>query len=179
MSDDKKIFGVIAQFEETHEVFEAAEKIRDAGFRCWDVFTPFPVHGLDRAMGLKRSKVPFFTFFGGMTGFLTGMSVVYYMNAYDYQLVVGGKPFFSPIFPFPVFYELTILLAAFGTFFGMFITNKLPRHHHPVFDHPAFDKASDDKFFIYIHSDDPKFNLESTSRFLTDLGGRDVSQLMN
>ncbi|OIO59653.1 MAG: DUF3341 domain-containing protein [Verrucomicrobia bacterium CG_4_10_14_3_um_filter_43_23] len=179
MADSNNIHGLIAQFDEAPDVFEAAAHVRDAGFKHWDVYTPYPMHGLDRNMGLKRSKVPFFTFFGGMTGFLTGMLIVWYMNAYDYPLIVGGKPYFSPIFPFPVFYELTILLAAFGTFFGMFITNRLPRHNHPVFDFEPFSRASDDKFFIYLNADDPKFNLEQATNLLKENGGKDITPLKN
>lgn len=172
---NNKIYGAIARFETTPEVYEAAKKVRDAGFKNWDVFTPFPVHGLDQAMGLKRSIVPRFTLAGGCTGFFTGMLIVWFMNAYDYPLIVGGKPFFSPIFPFPVFYELTILLGAFGTLFGMFYTNRLPRHHHCLFDHPGFDRALDDKFFIAIESKDPKFNVDATQEFLRALGGNEVN----
>lgn len=174
MSDNKKLYGVVAEFKTVLGVLDAARKIRDSGFQDWDVLTPFPIHGLDHAMGLKRSKVPFFTFIGGATGFSLGLFIVWFMNAYDYPLTVGGKPFFSPIFPFPVFYELTILLAAFGTFFGMFIVNKLPRHHHPIFEHKWFARATDDHFWIVIESKDPKFKLEETQQLLKDAGGVDV-----
>lgn len=169
-----KIYGMMASFDDTPTVFAAAEKVRDAGYSKWEVFTPFPVHGMDAAMGLKRSKVPYFTFLGGATGFFAAMLMVWYMNAYDYPLIVGGKPFFSPIFPFPVFYEATILLASFGTFFGMFITNFLPQHYHPTFNHPPFIRASDDTFFILIESRDPKFDLDKTKVLLEKLGGRDI-----
>lgn len=172
-------YGLIAEFKTVSSVCEASKKIRDAGFTRWDVLTPFPIHGLDGCMGLKRSKVPFFTFFGGITGTTIAILMVWFMNAYDYPLIVGGKPFFSPIFPFPVFYELTILLAAFGTFFGMFITNKLPRFHHPVFDHPGFSRATDDHFWIVIECKDPKFNLEQTQTLLKQLGGLDIHFLEN
>ena len=128
----KDLYGLIATFTKTPVFFEAAGRVREAGFTKWDCFTPFPVHGLDGQMGLKRSKVPLFTFIGGLLGFITGTLITYYMNGFDYPLIVGGKPLWSPVFPFPVMYELTILFAAFGTLFGMFATNLLPRHHHPV-----------------------------------------------
>jgi hypothetical protein len=170
-----KIFGAIARFKYCSTVFHAAEKVRDAGFKKWDVYTPFPIHGLDAAMGLKRSKVPFFTFFGGVTGITIATLMVWYMNCFDYPLIVGGKPYFSPIFPFPVMYELTILLASFGTFFGMFITNRLPRHHYPLFDVPGFEKVSDDEFFIFIQSADSNFNSDKTMDLLKSVGGQDVT----
>ena len=177
MSTETKNYGLIAEFKTVTGVYEAAKKIRDAGFKNWDVLTPFPVHGLDGAMGLKRSKVPFFTFFGGITGTTIAVLMVWFMNAYDYPLIVGGKPFFSPIFPFPVFYELTILLAAFGTFFGMFITNRLPRFNHPVFNHKGFSRATDDHFWIVIECKDPQFDQEKTSAMLKELGGFDLHLL--
>ena len=172
----KKKYGLIARFKDCPDLYHAAKKVRDSGFKKWDVFAALPIHGIDQAMGLKRSKVPFFTFLGGLTGFTCAMLMVWYMNAYDYPLTVGGKPYFSPIFPFPVFYEMTILLAAFGTFFGMFITNRLPRHNHPVFENERFQKrASDDEFFIVIEEEDPQFDPTKTKRFLEGIGGMEVS----
>lgn len=175
MEITKNSYGVIAEFKSVLGVMSAAEKVRDAGYTNWDVLTPFPIHGLDDCMGIKRSKVPFFTFFGGLLGISIGVAMVYFMNAYDYPLIVGGKPYFSPIFPFPVFYELTILLAAFGTFFGMFIVNKLPRHNHPLFNHKGFSRATDDHFWIVIECSDPKFDLGSTKNLLENAGGVEVT----
>jgi hypothetical protein len=97
------------------------------------------------------------------------------MNAFDYPLIAGGKPYFSPIFPFPVFYELTILFAAFGTLFGMFFLNRLPRHNHPVFEHPKFGRTGDDKFMIVVEVEDPKFDDDETADFLKKIGGKSVS----
>ncbi len=172
-----KIHGVIALFDNPHDIYHAAKTTREAGYLRWDAFTPFPVHGLDKAMGLKRSRVPVFTFLGGFTGFWVGTAMVWYMNAFDYPLVVGGKPFFSPIFPFPVMYELTILLAAFGTLAGMFITNRLPRHHHPVMDYSQFARLTDDKFALLIEATDPQFDPERTRAFLAELGGHSIETL--
>lgn len=179
MENTQDIYGMIAEFKTVSGVKSAAEKIRDLGYTQWDVLTPFPIHGLDSAMGIKRSKIPFFTFFGGLTGLTIGVLMVFYMNSYDYPLIVGGKPYFSPIFPFPVFYELTILLASFGTFFGMFITNKLPQHYHPVFRHKGFHRATDDHFWIVIESKDPKFELNSTAELLKTSGGVDIALIDN
>ncbi len=170
----KQPFGLVASFNTAPAIYHAASKVRDAGFKNWDVFTPFPVHGLDHAMGMKRSTLPRMTFMGGLLGILTGCFTTWYMNGFDYQLIVGGKPYWSPIFPFPVHYELLILFAAFGTFFGMFIYNKLPRHHHPIFDHPRFASAMDDSFLVLIEARDPNFDLESTHKLLSSLGGQDI-----
>ncbi len=170
-------YGYIATFDTTPAIFEAAGEMRESGYRHWDAFTPFPVHGLEHQMGLERSKVPRFTLIGGLTGFSLGLLIVWFMNMFDYPTIVGAKPLFSPIFPFPIFYELTILLGAFGTLGGMFILNRLPRHNHPVFNYDKFYQAGDDKFMIVIEARDPKFDNNETKAFLEKIGGRDVTMI--
>jgi len=170
-----KPYGYLALFGSAPAIFHAAESVREAGYKRWDVLTPFPVHGLDGAMGLKRSRVPAFTLVGGIIGFCTGMFIAWFMGAYDYPLIVGGKPFFSPIFPFPVAYELTILLAAFGTLGGMFITNRLPMHYHPVMNYGKFRHLTDDKFAVVIEADDELFSEAETRAFLENLGPEEVT----
>lgn len=175
-SGKEKFYGIAASFHTAPDIYHACEKVRDAGFSKWDAFTPFPVHGLHHAMGQARSKVPFLTFIGGVTGFTLGLLIVWYMN-FDYPLVVGGKPYFSPIFPFPIFYELTILLAAFGTLGGMFLFNQLPRFNHPLFDYEKFARTTDDLFMIVIEAKDPQFDPEKLRLFLEEIGGDDVTLL--
>jgi hypothetical protein len=170
-----KPYGYLALFDSAPAIYHAAQSVREAGYRKWDVLTPFPVHGLDGAMGLRRSKVPVFTLCGGVTGFLTGMFLAWYMGQFDFPLIVGGKPFFSPIFPFPVAYELTILLAAFGTLGGMFITNKLPMHYHPVMHYDKFRHLTDDKFAVVIEAGDELFSVEATRAFLQQLGPVEIA----
>ena len=168
-------YGISATFNSAKEIYDAAGKIKEEGYQNWECYTPIPVHGLDAQMGDGRSKDPCFTQIGGVTGFFTGMLIVWFMNSYDYPLIVGGKPYFSPIFPFPVFYELTILFAAFGTLFGMFFLNGLPRHNHPVFEHPRFGRTGDDKYMVVIEIEDPKFDEDQTSEFLKGLGGKSIT----
>ncbi|HEY9247826.1 MAG TPA: DUF3341 domain-containing protein, partial [Rariglobus sp.] len=85
-----KPYGLIATFDTTPSVYHAAEQVRDAGYKKWDCITPFPVHGLDKAMGVKRSNVPKFSLCGGLLGFTTGMSLIFYTSYVSYPLVVGG-----------------------------------------------------------------------------------------
>jgi len=169
--------GLIAAFDTTADLMAAAEKVRDAGYQHWDAITPFPVHGLDGAMGLKRSRVPRFTLICGITGFTAGMLMIAYMNMWDYPLIVGGKPLFSPIFAFPVVYETTILLAAFGSIIGMFILNRLPMHYHPVMNREEVARASDDRFYIVIESCDPHYRKEAVQALLGEIGGKDIEEL--
>jgi hypothetical protein len=169
-SESSKPYGLIAEFTNAASVLHAAEKVRDAGFRKWDVFTPFPVHGMDKAMGLKNSKVGWFTFIGGVTGYTTGMLMIWFMNAFDYPIVVGGKPMFSPHSAFPPSYELTILFGAFGSLFGMLFLNRLPRLHHPLLKNKRFSQVTHDRFFIVVECDDPKYSEIETRNLLEAAG---------
>jgi hypothetical protein len=170
--------GIIATFPDTPSFFHAAEKVRDAGYKKWDTYSSFPVHGMPAAQGQPRSKVPIFTFCGGICGFTLGTLIVWYMNAYNYPLIVGGKPFFSPVFPFPIMYELTILLSAFGTLGGMFLTNLLPQHYNPLFNNAKFLEVSGNRLVIAIESRDAKFDPIATSQFLREIGGTDVEEVL-
>jgi hypothetical protein len=173
----EKPYGIIATFESTGALMHAAEQVRDAGYHDWDCITPFPVHGLDKAMGLGRSRVPRISLIGGITGFCTGMAMIWYMDKFDYALSVGGKPFFSPLFAFPVSYELAILFTAFATIGGMFFLNGLPMHHHPVLNYGNIRRGMDDLFFIVIERTDPQFDAAGTRALLEKLGGREVVEL--
>ncbi|MEY4941032.1 MAG: hypothetical protein RIQ93_2767 [Verrucomicrobiota bacterium] len=170
-------YGLIATFETAPELYHAAEKVRDAGYRHWDCITPFPVHGLDKAMGLKRSIVPRISLAGGILGFFTGMTMIWWTGAYDYRLIVGGKPLFSPMFAFPVSYELTILFTAFATIIGMFVVNGLPMHYHPVLKYDQIRRGMDDTFFIVIEARDTRFNAANTKALLEQAGGKNISEL--
>ncbi len=169
--------GLLAEYQTPADLMHAAEKFRDTGYRRWDVYTPFPVHGMDDAMGLGNSKVGWFTFLGGLSGYTLGMIMIWWMNAYDYQISVGGKPLFSPIFSFPVAYECTILLGAFGSLGGMFILNKLPRHYSPLFRHERFSRATDDAFFLFVETSDPKFSEIETRKLLESTGSKQIEEV--
>ena len=170
-------YGLIATFETAPELYHAAERVRDAGYRNWDCITPFPVHGLDKAMGLKRSIVPRISLAGGIAGFITGMSMIWWTGGIDYQLIVGGKPLFSPMFAFPVSYELTILFTAFATIIGMLVVNGLPMHYHPVLKYDHIRRGMDDTFFIVLEACDPRFNFANTKAFLEKAGGKAIAEL--
>ncbi len=172
-----KVYGLLAKFDTPAAIMKAAEKVRDAGYKKWDVITPFPIHGMDGAMGLRRSRVPRFTLVAGSAGFTIGMLMIAYMNKWDYPLIVGGKPFFSPMFAFPVSYELTILLSAFGTIIGMFLLNCLPMHYHPVLKYDDIHEGTDDQFFLVIETTDPEFNATETNKLLAEVGSLEIREL--
>lgn len=156
----------LAEFETPGQVMHAAEKVRDAGYARWDVHTPFPVHGMDKAMGLSDSVLGWIVLICGLTGLTAAFLLMWFTNGYDYPIIIGGKPGFSLPSMVPVMFELTILLSAFGTVLGMLGLNQLPRHHHPVFYSERFERCSDDRFFISIEAGDTKFDLDETRELL-------------
>ena len=174
MKSESHPYGLLAEFTTAADILHAAEKVRDAGFRRWDVFTPFPVHGMDRAMGLKNSMVGYVAFCGGVTGYTTGMLMIWFMNSFDYPILIGGKPLFSPFSAFPPSYELTILFSAFGSILGMLFFNRLPRLHHPLLKHRSFALASHDRYFLVVETADPKYSESETRKLLESTGSQRI-----
>ncbi len=165
----RKLYGLLAEFDHPESLMEAAEKVRDAGFEYWDSYTPFPVHGMDKAMGIKRTILPVMAFVAGITGTTIGFLMQWWMNAVDYPFLISGKPMMSlPAF-IPIMFELTILLAAITTFAGMLFLNRLPEFYHPIFQSDRFRRVTNDRFFILIESRDANFDEEQTSKFLASL----------
>ena len=165
---------LLAEYDTPAEVLHAAEKLRDAGYTQFDTHSPFPIHGMDDAMGLKDSKLGWIVFPIGLTGTTLGFLMMWWMNGVDYPLVVGGKPPFSLPSQIPIMFELTILLSAFAAVFGMFGLNKLPRHHHVIFNSDRFRSFSDDKFYLSVESGDPKWSLEKTKTLLEGTHPKDI-----
>lgn len=157
---------MLARYSTPGQLMHAAEKLRDAGYRSFDAHSPFPIHGMDRAMGLPDSRLGWIVLVFGLTGTTAAFSMMYWMNGMDYPLIVGGKPPGAVPSMVPIMFELTILFSAFAAVFGMFHLNKLPRHHHPIFESDNFASCSDDKFFISVESSDPKFKLDKTRELL-------------
>lgn len=171
MSEQKKNWGVVAEFANPAELLHAAQKLHDLGYRKFETWSPFPIHGMDDAMGLSGSKVPWITLGGGLTGLSIGLLLQWWTGAIDYPMVIGGKPYFAWQFAVPVTFELSILLSAFGTVFGMFALNMMPRPYHPLDKVPSFRRVTDDKFFLSIEVSDPLFDMEKTQELLSELGG--------
>jgi len=151
---------LLAEFDTPAVLVRAAEALRDAGYKQFDTHSPFPIHGMDAAMGLGDSKLGWIVFPIGLLGTTIGFSMIHWMNNIDYPLIIGGKPAFVALLPsmIPVMFELTILLSAFAAVFGMLHLNRLPRHHHPIFNSERFSSFSNDKFFISVEATDAKWN---------------------
>jgi hypothetical protein len=172
-----KLYGLIAEFDSPADLLEAASRTKAEGYRYVDTFSPFPIHGMDKALGLRRTKLPFIVLIGGLTGLGTALLMQWFSAAVHYPVNVGGRPFASwPMF-IPITFELTILFASFAAVFGMIGLNGLPMPYHPVFNAPRFALASRDRFFLCIEARDPKFDRESCRRFLETLGAHDIAEV--
>ncbi len=168
------LWGVLAEFDSPASLYRAAERVRDAGFEKWDTHSPFPIHGLERAMGLKRSMVPLVVLALGLGGAAAGMGLQWWVSTRAYPLVVSGKPFFSwPAFV-PIMFECGVLGGASGAVLGFLGLSRLPQHWHPLFNSKRFERATDDRFFISIEAVDPKFDRGETVRLLERAGATAV-----
>lgn len=168
---------IVAEFDTPAQIVEAAGRVYEAGYRDYDAHTPFPIHGLDRAMRVPGSKLGWIVLAHGILGFAVALGLQWWTSAVDYPMIIGGKPYFSYQAFVPICFALTILFSAFGTVFGMFFLNGLPRWHNPVLAHPDFRRATDDKFFLSIDALDPKFDATRTTALLEQIGGRRVAVL--
>jgi hypothetical protein len=157
---------LLAEYETTAAAIHAAETLRDAGYKDFEAHSPFPIHGMDAAMGLKDSRLGWIVLLCGLTGVSCAWLLMYWTNAVDYPLVIGGKPAGALPSMVPIMFELTVLFSSFGAVFGMFGMNKLPQHHNVLFYSDRFAAFSNDKFFISVAADDPKFDLERTRALL-------------
>jgi len=172
-----KTWGIMAEFETPYAISHAAEHIRDAGFTKWDTYSPFPVHGLDEAMGIKLSKVTWIMGGAALSGFTLALWMQWWMSAVNYKTVTGGKPLFAWEQFTPIMFELSVLISAFGAILGMLILNALPRWYHPLFKKERFLRVSDDRFVVAIEAADPNFDESKTRALLESLGGTHIEMV--
>jgi len=170
----KAVHGIVAEFASPSAVYHAAEKVRDKGYKRWDLYSPFPIHGIEEAMGFKRTKLPLLVATIGFTGAGLGLLLQYWVTAVAYPLVVQGKPY-GAWEPFvPIMFELGVLPSAFAALFGMLALNGLPRFHHPLLARKDFWRVSDDRFFICIEAEDAKFDAAEVRKLLEGAGAMNV-----
>ena len=174
-----KLYGLLAEFDTATAIVAAARQARDAGYVKVDAFTPFPIHELNEALRLPRTKLPWIVLGGGLVGMLGGFALQYWASAIVYPMNVGGRPYASwPAFVVPAF-ETTILLASITAVVAMIALNGLPRPHHPLFNVPTFSNASADRFFLCVEAVDPKFEMGATRAFLQGLKPLGVSDVVD
>lgn len=190
-----RLYALLAEFRDPQDLKAAAARVRDAGFTKWDCHSPFPVHGLDPAMGIKMTRLPLLVFVGGVAGFLAALLLQWWANATNfadypwverifgnpflqgYNFQVSGKPYWSFPANIPIMFELTVLFSALTAAIGMLVANNLPLFNNPLFSSRRFARATSDGFFVRIDADDPKFHLQQTESFLNSLGSVAVERV--
>lgn len=172
--NEDEVYGLLAEFSNPSTLMHAAESVRKRGYTHFDTHSPFPIHGMDRAMGLSNSKVGYFTLGGGITGLAVGYWLQWWTAAVDYPLNIGGKPLFAVESAIPIIFEVVVLFSAFGAVAGMLALNGLPRPYNPLFYSKRFEKATDDGFFLHIAASDKRFDVDETTRMLRNIGALNV-----
>jgi len=168
--DGKRIYGVVAEFPNPAVISHAAARVRDGGYTRWDVYSPFPVHGMDEAMGVKLTKLPYLVAVTALSLAAIGYLFQVLVSGHLYPLVVQGKPY-AAWEPFmPIIFEFGVIGTAFSTLIGMLAFNGLPRFHHPLLTKERFLRASDDRFFICIEARDPKFEPSNLRKLFENSG---------
>jgi hypothetical protein len=169
-----KPFAVASTFHSTTELLDAVRAVRKKGYRKIDTFTPFPVHGIDEAMGESRSKLGWVIAVCGFTGIVIAQGLQYWTAAVDYPIILGGKPFYAVEFSIPITFELMVLLSAFAAVFGMLAFNGLPRFNHPVFNYSQYSRATDDGFVLLVEREGSHFEPHAIVTLLNELGGHNT-----
>ncbi|MCH2181563.1 MAG: DUF3341 domain-containing protein [Mariniblastus sp.] len=182
--EDQKLLGLLAQFEDPVSLVHACNEARESGYNKIDAFSPFPVHGIDPALGIPRTILPFFVLIIGLTGCAVGLGMQYYANAGDwsdlfpgYNFMISGKPFFSLPANIPVTFEVVVLSSAIATFLGMWALNRLPRLANPLHRISRFKRVTNDKFFLLVETKDPKFSREETESQLNQWGASVIEEV--
>lgn len=166
--------GIAGIFTEEHVVIKAAAKIRDLGFKQFEAISPYPVHGMEEACGIKRSWIPYVTFFAGLTGLASALWLTWWTSAVNWPINVGGKPFFSlPAF-IPIMFELTILFAALCSVGALFYACGIPRLDPPIID----PDLSSHKFAIFIPSSDVGYNEGKIEQILRESGATEIKKVL-
>ena len=190
--EPRVLWGLLAEFDDVTQVVHAARAARHAGYRRFDVHSPFPIHGIDGAIGIRPTILPWIVLIMGLTGMAIGFGLTIFTMAdldlaipgppgapplEPYPFLISGKPFLSIPAYIPPIFELTILLSAFGAVFGMFLLNKLPLLYHPLFKHDTFKRATDDRFILVVEARDRNFDPDKTAAFLKERGALSTEEV--
>ncbi|HEY1374415.1 MAG TPA: DUF3341 domain-containing protein [Candidatus Binatia bacterium] len=169
----------MAEFATPAALLAATKQARADGYHRFDAYSPFPIEGLAEAVGFRRSMLPLIVLIGGIIGCLGGFFLQYWIHVFDYPINIGGRPLNSwPMF-IPITFELTILIASLAAFFGLLALNGLPMPYHPLFNVERFELATRNRFFLCIEAGDPRFDAETTRRFLESLNPDGVYEVEN
>jgi hypothetical protein len=172
--EQPEVFGVLAEFNDVDSVKDAARRVRAAGYKVWDVHSPFPIHGIDAIIGIRQTILPWIILGGALAGLVGGLALQWYCNTYDYPFLISGKPLFSLPANIPIIFECTVLISCLTAVFAMLGLNRLPLLYNPMFKSVRFRRVTNDKFFIWIAKADAKFSVTATPEFLTSIGATAV-----
>jgi len=175
--EEDRLYGLLAEFANPSTLIKAAKKVRKAGYKHFDTHSPFPIHGMDKAMGLGQSKVGYITFIGGITGLGLATWLQWWTSAVDYPINISGKPFFAIEPSVPIMFELTVLFSALSAVGGMLLLNGLPRPYNPLFYSQRFSHVTDDAYFLHIAASDPLFDTENTRTLLLEAQAQEVEEI--
>lgn len=169
----RPIGGLAAIFLDEHQTVHAANKCREMGMKHFDAISPYPIHGMEAAVGIKRSVIPYVTFVGGLMGLAVGLLVTIWTSAYDWPINVGGKPMNSlPAF-IPICFELTVLFAALSSVAALAYFCGLPKLDPPVID----PDLSSHKFAIFVPENEHGYDAGKLEPFFRELGAADVRRV--
>lgn len=182
---DQKFIGLLAQFEDPDTLIQACNNAREHGYKKMDAFTPFPVHGIDPAIGINRTILPFIVLAIGLGAVVVGLGMQYYTNNKidtfgffpGYDFMISGKPYFSLPANMPVTFEVIVLSSAFATFLGMWALNGLPRFANPLHRVSRFKRVTNDKFFLMIEDKDEKFDRGETESQMNSWGASAIEEV--
>lgn len=168
---------VLAEYDDAGALIKAAEGVRAAGYRRWDCHSPFPVHGIDPAMGIRPTILPWLVLGGGLSGAAGALLLQWWTNAVDYPFLISGKPYFSLPANIPITFEAIVLLSALAAFGGAIVLSLLPEYSHPVLRSDRFRRATTDGFFVSVEARDPNFDPRATRELLESLGATHVETI--
>ena len=169
--------GFLAEFSDPGALQDAVIDLRKRGYSRLDTFSPFPIHGMDRAMGLPVSKLAFLVVPGALIGLFGGWLLQYWTSEVDYPINISNKPLFAIESSVPIMFELMILFAALTAVGSMLALNGLPKPYNPLFNSERFGRATDDGFFLHVGKSDPTFGRASTAGDLFGLGALHVEYI--
>jgi hypothetical protein len=170
MAEKTTLHGMVADFDSPDRLMDCIRAARKAGYTRMEAYTPFPIHGIDDAMGARPSILGFLVLIGSATGMTLAILLQWWTGAVDYPLVIAGKPFFAFEPSIPIIFELTVLLSAFVAVFGMLGLNGLPQFYHPIFNYSGHKGITDDRFVLVIDASDRSFDAAGTKEFLAAQG---------
>ena len=162
---------LIGVFHDDHTMLHAAQKLKELNVAIHDIYTPFPVHGLDNVLGITRSRLPYVTGVAGGIGLTLALYFQYWVSVIDWPIIVGGKPFNSFAAFVPIAFEITVLFGAFITVFAFLFRSKLFPGTDGAIMHNG---ATQDKFIIALALSDALINIPKMSKILNSLGASEV-----